>query len=172
MIREVLTYPNRKLKEVSKKVELFDKHLHDLLDDMFDTMVARNGVGLAAIQIGVPRRVLIILVPDEEGNYPKENLLEVINPEVLEVGGSVKSNEGCLSVPEYYDDVDRFETVKLSYQDRHGNAQTIENSEFLAVALQHEMDHLDGRLFIDRLSLLKRKKFEKEFKKHQKAKKL
>lgn len=172
MIREVLTYPDRKLKEVSKAVEVFDKHLHDMLDDMLDTMMARNGVGLAAIQIGVPKRILIVLLPDEEGNYQKENLLEIINPEILESSGSVKSNEGCLSVPEYYDDVDRFESIKLTYQDRHGNRQTIENSEFLAVAVQHEMDHLNGCLFIDRLSLLKRKKFEKEFKKLQKAKKL
>jgi len=172
VVRTVLSYPDKKLKQVSKDVSEFDAKLHNLLDDMYDTMISRNGVGLAAIQVGVPLRALIILLPDEEGVQDKKNLIEVINPCIIEKEGSVKSNEGCLSVPEYYDDVERFERVKVLFKDRTGKEQEIDTNEFLAVALQHEIDHLEGRLFIEKLSLLKRKKFEKEYKKQQKAKRL
>lgn len=172
MYRDVLSYPDSKLKQVSKDISEFDHALHVLLDDMLETMTIRNGVGLAAIQIGVPLRALIILLPDEIGEQKRENLLEIINPVILECEGSVKSNEGCLSVPEYYDDVERFERVKISYQDRFGNPCELDARDFLAVAVQHEMDHLQGRLFIEKLSLLKRKKFEKEYKKLRKANRL
>jgi len=172
VVRTILSYPDKKLKQVSKDVSKFDAKLHNLLDDMYDTMISRNGVGLAAIQVGVPLRALIILLPDEEGVQDKKNLIEVINPCIVEKEGSVKSNEGCLSVPEYYDDVERFERVKVLFKDRTGKEQEIDTNEFLAVALQHEIDHLEGRLFIEKLSLLKRKKFEKEYKKQQKAKRL
>ena len=167
MVREVVIYPNKILKQKSKEVTQFDSELHTLLDDMYDTMIAKKGVGLAAIQIAVPKRVLIINVPIEEqdGAQPKENTLEVINPQFLEKEGKTKYQEGCLSVPGYYEDVERFKYVKLKYQDRYGNEHIIEDDDFLSIALQHEYDHLEGKLFIEKLSILKRKKFEKEWKK-------
>ena len=174
MIRDVVVYPDKRLKEVSKPVEKFDEELHRLLDDMYDTMVAKNGVGLAAIQVGVPLRVLIINKPldvesdDPRVQQPKENTLEVINPIILEAEGSTKYQEGCLSVPGYYEDVNRYKRVKVEYQDRFGEKFIIEDDDFLAIALQHEMDHLDGKLFIEKLSIIKRKKFEKEWKKRKK----
>ena len=173
MVREVIVYPNKILKQKSKEVTEFNEELHTLLDDMYDTMVAKNGVGLAAIQIAVPKRVLIINVPIEEqdGAQPKENTLEVINPVFLEMEGKTKYQEGCLSVPGFYEDVERFKYVKLKYQDRFGKEHIIEDNDFLAIALQHEFDHLEGRLFIEKLSILKRKKFEKEWKKRQNKKK-
>ena len=176
MIRDIVVYPDKRLKEVSKSVENFDKDLHTLLDDMYDTMVAKNGVGLAAIQIGVPLRVLIINRPldiesdDPRVQQPKENTLEVINPVILEAEGSTKFQEGCLSVPGYYEDVNRFKKIKIEYQNRDGEKIIIEDDDFLAIALQHEMDHVDGKLFIEKLSIIKRKKFEKEWKKRLKKK--
>ena len=176
MVRQVITYPDTRLKIISKEVERFDSTLHELLDDMYETMIAHNGVGLAAIQIAVPLRVLIINNPikDEEGNLiqPKENTLEVINPVIVESEGKIKFEEGCLSVPGFYEAVDRFKRVRVEYFDREGNKQAIEDDGFLAIALQHEMDHLDGKLFIEKLSYTKRKKFEKEYKKLQKQREL
>ena len=173
MVREVVIYPDKRLKTVSKEVECFDAELHELLDDMYDTMIARNGVGLAAIQIGVDKRALIINVPledkDPEHAQPKENTLEMINPVIIEADGKEKFQEGCLSVPGFYEDVERHKHVIVEYYDRHGKKQTIEDDDFLAIAMQHEIDHLDGKVFVERLSYMKRKKFEKEWKKRQKA---
>ncbi|WP_457607326.1 peptide deformylase [Nitratifractor sp.] len=171
MIREIVIYPDKRLKEISKPVECFDEELHTLLDDMYDTMINRNGVGLAAIQIGVPLRALIINVPvetdseDPREQQPKENTLEVINPVILDAEGKARYQEGCLSVPGYFEEVDRFKKVRIEYQDRHGEKYILEDDDFLAIAIQHEMDHLDGKVFIEKLSILKRKKFEKEWKK-------
>ena len=172
MVREVIIYPNKILKQRSQEVTEFNQELHQLLDDMYDTMVAKNGVGLAAIQIAVAKRVLIINIPQEEqeGAQPKENTLEVINPVFIEKSGKTKYQEGCLSVPGFYEDVERFKYVKLKYQDRFGKEHIIEDNDFLAIALQHEFDHLEGHLFIEKLSILKRKKFEKEWKKRQNRK--
>jgi peptide deformylase len=168
MIREIVVYPDKRLRLVSKEVTHFDGSLHTLLDDMYDTMVSRNGVGLAAIQLGVDLRVLIINVPlkdREKGeDQPKENTLEIINPVFLEEDGCSRYEEGCLSVPGYYEYVDRYKTVKIEYQDRNGIKHTIEDDDFLSIAIQHEIDHLNGRVFIEKLSILKRKKFEKEWK--------
>jgi len=177
MIREIVVYPDKRLKLISKEVELFDTSLHNLLDDMYETMCAKNGVGLAAIQVGVTQRVLIINVPleNEDGeensknDQPKENTLEMINPVIIEKDGLEKFQEGCLSIPGVYEDVERAKHVKVEYFDRDGQKQTIEDDGFLAVAMQHEIDHLDGKVFIEKLSFLKRKKFEKEWAKRQKA---
>ncbi len=173
MVREIIVYPNKILKQRSSKVEEFNKELHQLLDDMYDTMIAKKGVGLAAIQIAVPKRVFIVNIPIEEqdGAQPKENTLEVINPEFLEMKGSTKYQEGCLSVPGYYEDVNRYKYIKLKYQDRFGNEHILEDDGFLAIALQHEYEHLEGKLFIEKLSIIKRKKFEKEWKKKNNTKK-
>jgi len=171
MIREIITYPDKRLFLRSNEVETFDEELHSLLDDMYETMIAKNGIGLAAIQVAVPLRALIINLPDEEGKQHKEDLLELINPVIVEKKGSQVYTEGCLSVPEYYDDVERAEWVRVEYQDRNGNKKILEADGLLAVAVQHEMDHLDGHLFIEKLPYLKRKKFEKEWKKRKKAQK-
>jgi len=173
MVREIIIYPDKRLKSISKEVEVFDESLHALLDDMYETMVARNGVGLAAVQIAVPLRVLIINVPieseEEDNDQPRENTLEMINPVIVDKSGSILYQEGCLSVPGVYEDIERFAYAKVNYFDRHGNAQTIENDAFLAIAIQHEIDHLEGKVFVEKLSYIKRKKFEKEWKKRQKA---
>jgi len=176
MIRDIVVYPDKRLKMISEPVEQFDEELHTLLDDMYETMIAKNGVGLAAIQVGVPLRVLIINTPvetdseDPRVQQPKENTLEVINPVILEAEGKTRYQEGCLSVPGYFEEVDRYKEVRIEYQDRHGERHIIEDDEFLAIALQHEIDHLDGKVFVEKLSILKRKKFEKEWKKRLKSK--
>ncbi|SFV90540.1 Peptide deformylase [hydrothermal vent metagenome] len=174
MIREIVVYPDKRLKLVSKPVETFDKELHTLLDDMYDTMRAKNGVGLAAIQVGIDLRVLIINIPLEnipegEDEQPRENTLEMINPVIIEKDGSTKFQEGCLSVPGIYEEVERAKHVKVEYFDRDGEKHIIEDDDFLAIAMQHEMDHLEGKVFIEKLSYMKRKKFEKEWKKRQKT---
>ncbi len=180
MVREIVVYPDKRLKRISKEVASFDGALHDLLDDMYDTMRSKNGVGLAAIQVGIDIRALIINIPldDKEGDsyseehsqndQPKENTLEMINPVIVEKDGTEKFQEGCLSIPGVYEDVERAKHVKVEYFDRHGEKQMIEDDGFLAIAMQHEIDHLDGKVFIEKLSFLKRKKFEKEWAKRQK----
>ncbi|HIQ27142.1 MAG TPA: peptide deformylase [Sulfurovum sp.] len=172
MVREIVVYPDKRLKLISKEVKSFDGALHDLLDDMYDTMRAKNGVGLAAIQVGVDLRALIINIPlegeDGEHDQPKENTLEMINPVITEQDGSEKFQEGCLSVPGVYEDIERAKHVKVVYFDRDGNKHSLENDAFLAIAIQHEIDHLDGKVFIEKLSYMKRKKFEKEWKKRTK----
>jgi peptide deformylase len=168
---EIVTYPNKILKTISKPVERFDSELHKLLDDMYDVMIKNNGVGLAAIQVAVPIRALLIDIGDKEGNQSKDTLIEVINPEFLEWNGSIKDTEGCLSVPDYFDEVERYENVKVKFFDRFGKEHIMDANGLLSVAFQHETDHLDGHLFIERLDYIKRKKFEKEWKKRLKRKK-
>ena len=170
MIKEIITYPNKLLKQKSKDIEVFDETIFDLLDDMYDTMITKNGIGLAAIQIATPLNALIINLPDKDDNQDKENLIEIINPKILEKDGSTLYTEGCLSVPEYYEDVQRAEHIKVEYQDRFGNKITCAYDGLMAIAFQHECDHLNGELFIEKLSFLKRKKFEKEWKKRIKGK--
>lgn len=167
----IVEYPDKKLREKSLKVEQFDESLHKLLDAMYPLMVNTNGIGLAAIQVAVAKQVLILNIPDEDGEQPKENLIEMINPIIVHKEGETVYQEGCLSVPSFYEDIIRYEYVTVNYQDRYGNTQSIEAGELLSIAIQHEMDHLKGLLFIDRLSYSRRKKFEKEFKKVQKEKK-
>lgn len=168
MVRDIVIYPDKRLKLISKEVTAFDSELHTLLDDMYDTMISKNGVGLAAIQVGVDQRALIINLPqsdEEDAIQKREDTLEIINPIFVKKEGFCKHQEGCLSIPGVYEDVERAEHVILEYQDRHGNKHTIDNDTFLAIAIQHEIDHLDGKVFIEKLSILKRKKFEKEWKK-------
>ena len=167
----VLVYPDKRLKTLSEPVDLFDAELHTLLDNMYDTMIESNGIGLAAIQIGVAQRILLLCIPDDEGEQRDEDLLEVINPVLSNETGTTVYQEGCLSVPNFYEDVERYERVTLSYQDRYGESHTLEAEGLLSVAIQHELDHLDGKLFIEKLSYIRRKKFDKEFKKIQKTKK-
>ena len=171
MIREVITYPNKLLRLKSKDVEQFDAELHTLLDDMYETMMAETGVGLAAIQVAIPLNVLIINLPNEEDIQDKNDLIEAINPIITHKDGTQVFTEGCLSVPGFSEDVTRAKHIIVEYFDRNGQKQIMECEDFLAVAWQHEMEHLAGHLFIEHLSIIKRKKFEKEWKKKLKDKK-
>ncbi|NOX15208.1 MAG: peptide deformylase [Epsilonproteobacteria bacterium] len=169
MIYNILVYPDKKLREVSKNVKKFDDKLHILLNDMYETMIAKEGIGLAAIQIGITKNILLINLADDDGMQKKEDMLEVINPKITHLDGSEIYQEGCLSVPGFYEDVKRAKNITVEYFDRFGN-KTVQDLEGLpAIAMQHEMDHLKGHLFIEKLSYLKRKKFEKEWKKKLKS---
>jgi len=170
MIREVITYPNKLLREKSKDVVKFDEELHTLLDDMYDTMIAENGVGLAAIQVAIPLNILIINIPNEEDLQDKENLIEAINPVITQKDGTQVFVEGCLSVPGFNEEIKRAQHIVVEYFDRNGEKKSMEAEDFLAVAWQHEMEHLAGHLFIENLSIIKRKKFEKEWKRKLKEK--
>lgn len=167
----ILTYPDPRLKQVSKNVEKFDDNLHNLLDSMNEIMISSNGIGLAAIQVNHPLNVLIVNIPNEDSQQLPENLLEIINPIFLEKNGDTTYQEGCLSVPGFYEDIHRYETITLQYQDRYANEHTLEAEGLLSIAIQHEVDHLLGKLFIEKLPYMKRKKFEKEYKRRLKEKK-
>ncbi len=176
MIRNIVIYPNPVLRKKSQDVVKFDNELHTLLDDMNDTMMEFGGVGLAAIQIGKLLNVLIINLPVEDSQDPekdiqlKENLIEAINPIITHKDGEQTFNEGCLSIPGVNEDITRAMHVVVEYFDRNGKKQTMEAEDFLAVAWQHEVEHLSGHVFIENLSFLKRKKFEKEWKRKLKGK--
>jgi len=177
MLRDIITYPNPILRKKSQNVEEFDEKLHKLLDDMNETMLHYGGVGLAAIQVAIPLNVLIINLPIEdelsEDNDKQldENLIEAINPVIINLEGSYKYKEGCLSIPDFSEEVQRCKNIEVEYFDRFGKKHLSKFTEFMAVALQHEIDHLNGVLFIDKLSYFRRKKFEKEYKKMQKDRK-
>jgi len=167
----IVEYPDKRLRLKSKEVKSFDAKLHKLLDAMYPIMINTNGIGLAAIQVNQPIKALILNIPDEDGEQPKENLLEIINPVVTNQSGETVYQEGCLSVPKFYEDITRHETLTLNYQDRDGNTKSLDADGLLAIAIQHEMDHLEGILFIDKLSYARRKKFEKEYKRMLKERK-
>ncbi|MCX2683552.1 peptide deformylase [Campylobacter sp. MIT 21-1685] len=169
MIRKIITYPNKRLFLQSQAVSQFDAKLHTLLDDMYETMIAGNGVGLAAIQVDIPLRVFIINILDENEEQKKEDLLEIINPQITFLDEEkIECTEGCLSIPDFFEKVQRYNNIMLQYQDRFGTHQKLTAKGFLAVAIQHENDHLDGHLFLEKLSFFKRQKFDKEFKKQHK----
>jgi peptide deformylase len=167
----IVEYPDKKLRETSKEVEKFDEKLHKLLDAMYDVMMSSNGIGLAAIQVAYAKRVLIINIPDDDSEQSKENLIEMINPIIVKKDGEIVYQEGCLSVPSFYEDISRYDNITVNFQDRDANTKTLDACGLLSVAIQHEMDHLNGVLFIDKLSYSRRKKFEKEYKRMQKEKK-
>lgn len=168
---KIVEYPDKRLREKSVKVEKFDKELHELLDAMYPVMMHTNGIGLAAIQVGIAKEVLILNIPDEDGEQSKENLIEMINPILTNKKGETTYQEGCLSVPTFYEDINRYEFLTVNYQDRDGNTHMLEADGLLSIAIQHEYDHLQGILFIDKLSSSRRRKFEKEYKKMLKDKK-
>jgi len=148
-------------------VERIDDDLRKLMDSMLETMYAAPGIGLAAIQVNVPRRVVTIDVAQREDESAPPAPLFLVNPEILWSSDEVAAaEEGCLSIPEYYAEVERPAAVRIAYLDRDGKRQELEATGVLAICLQHEIDHLDGKLFIDHLSKLKRdmviKKFAKQ----------
>ncbi|WP_104628496.1 peptide deformylase [Helicobacter bizzozeronii] len=165
MVLEILHYPDKRLRTISQEVVSFDTDLHTLLDAMLESMLESKGIGLAAIQVGVPKRILIINLPREDEQQYPQDCLEIINPVITHKEGTILWKEGCLSVPDFYEEIERSAKITLSYQDRTGTPKMLQAEGLLSVAVQHEMDHLNGILFVDKLSMLKRKKFEKEFKK-------
>jgi len=166
-IREILVVPNPLLKQASAPVQAVDDELRALMDDMLETMYAAPGIGLAAIQIGEPKRVIVMdLARQDEPKQPRY----FVNPEILWRSEETQPyEEGCLSVPEYYDEVERPARVKLRYLNYQGEQVEEEAEGLFAVCIQHEMDHLDGVLFIDHLSRLKREQAVKKVKKQAKA---
>jgi peptide deformylase len=166
-IREILTVPDPLLKAVSTPVEAVDDDLRALMDDMLETMYDAPGIGLAAVQIGVPRRVIVMDISrSEDAREPRY----FVNPEITwRSEETLPYEEGCLSVPEIYDEVERPARVKLRYLNYQGEAIEEEAEGVFAVCIQHEMDHLDGVLFIDHLSRLKRERAVQKVKKAGKA---
>jgi len=155
----IIETPDPILRQISTPVEEVTDELRTLIDDMFQTMYAAPGIGLAAIQVGVPKRLLVIDLqePEEEGGEPVREPLVFINPEIVEESDTLQVySEGCLSVPDMYAEVERPDRIRARWLDRDGRQQEQELDGLLAICLQHEMDHLEGILFIDHLSRLKR----------------
>jgi len=166
-IREILTAPDPRLKQVSDPIEKVDDEIRALMDDMLETMYAAPGIGLAAIQIGVPKRVIVIDLA-HEGEEPRP--MYFANPEIIEkADDTAPYEEGCLSVPDLYEEVERPATCRVRFLDNQNEPREMDCEGLLATCIQHEMDHLEGVLFIDHLSRLKRQMM---LKKLQKAKKL
>ncbi len=153
-ILELVKAPDPRLKLVSQPVPEVDRALKRFMDDMFDTMKDASGIGLAAIQVGVPKRVAVI---DLDPSGPDSKPIYLVNPKILaESEEKILHNEGCLSVPDFWEDVSRASRLTVEYTDEKGRQQTLEADGLLAIALQHEIDHINGLLFIDHLSKLKR----------------
>jgi peptide deformylase len=165
-IREIKKYPEKILKQKASPVKLIDREIQSLIDDMIETMYAAPGVGLAAPQVGVSKRLAVIDISTKGTPMP---LLVLINPEVVNKEGAIEFEEGCLSFPDYTAKIERAEKVVVRATDREGKGIEIESEGLLAVALQHEIDHLDGILLIDRISPIKREFFKKRFQKVHKS---
>ncbi|HLU61223.1 MAG TPA: peptide deformylase [Gammaproteobacteria bacterium] len=159
---DILHYPDPRLRRVAKPVNEVTDEIRTLIDDMFETMYAAPGIGLAATQVNVTSRVVVIDVSDD-----RSEPIALVNPEILEKEGVEVMQEGCLSVPDVYENVQRAERVKVRYLDRDGNTVEREADGLLAVCIQHEIDHLDGKLFVDYLSDLKRTRIRKKLEKQQ-----
>ncbi|MFZ0134974.1 MAG: peptide deformylase [Desulfobacterales bacterium] len=160
---EILTYPNKFLLQPTRSVENIDEMIQKLIADMADTMYEAPGVGLAAIQVGSDKQVLVYDDKPEENDH---RYGVIINPRVVESEGQIISeNEGCLSVPDFRSDVKRAARILVEGVDREGKPQRVEAEGFLAIVLQHEIDHLNGTLFIDRISALKRELYKRRINK-------
>lgn len=153
----LLTYPDERLRSVAEKVTTFNEDTQNLVMDMIATMTTNNGIGLAAPQVGISKRIITVAVG--------ENPLALINPVIVGSSGRISSKEGCLSVPGYYENVDRFKQITVSYQTVQGDWKESIAKDLLAVVVQHEIDHLDGKLFVDYLSPLKQNRAREKSKK-------
>lgn len=162
-IRTILEFPDQRLRTRARPVTKFDAELGKLIDDMFETMYAAPGIGLAASQVDVHQRVLVIDISDNR-DQPRA----FINPEILAREGEAETEEGCLSVPGIFDGVVRASKVRVRWQDRTGAVSEEAFEGMMAVCIQHEMDHLDGKLFVDYLSDLKRQRIRKKLEKERK----
>lgn len=161
-ILNILHYPDERLHTVASPVEHFDQDLQKLIDDMAETMYAAPGIGLAATQVNVHRRLLVIDISED-----KNSLQVFINPEIVAQEGTTTYEEGCLSVPGIYERVERFERITVAALDRNGKPFRVEADGLMAICLQHEMDHLAGRVFVEKLSRLKQTRILSKLKKNQ-----
>ncbi|MGB5834322.1 MAG: peptide deformylase [Thiohalocapsa sp.] len=159
---EILTFPDPRLRRRAAPVSEVDDSAQRLVDDMLETMYDAPGIGLAAIQVNVPKRVIVIDI-SEDKNQP----LCLINPEILTRSGEEQMDEGCLSVPGFFEAVTRADSISVRALDREGRAFDLETGGLLAVCIQHEIDHLEGRLFVDHISSLKRQRIRKKLEKEQ-----
>ena len=161
-VLEIMTYPNATLTRRSEEVEKVDGKIKKLISDMVDTMYANEGVGLAAPQVGVSKRVIVV---DARPFDPSTSLICMVNPEVVSEGGEVLHEEGCLSVPECVEGIKRREWIKIRGLDERGRDIEVEGKGMLAIVLQHEIDHLNGRVVLDRMSRIKRDLYKKRLQK-------
>jgi peptide deformylase len=157
MLLPILCYPDKKLRTVAKPVEVVEDFIKTQVSNMFETMYDAPGIGLAATQVDFHQRVIVIDISDEQ-NQP----LCLINPEIIEKSGEIEWEEGCLSVPNYYESVKRANDIKVHALDQNGEEFEMEASEILAVCIQHEIDHLNGILFVDYISKLKQKRLKEK----------
>jgi len=156
----ILEFPDERLRKKASEVKVVDGNVKKLVDDMLETMYLAKGIGLAATQVNVHQRIVVIDI--SEG---KDNPLCLINPEIVEKYGNEESEEGCLSVPGFFEKVKRAESIKVKALDKEGQPFEIEANELLAVCVQHELDHLEGKLFVDYISSLKRQRIKKKLEK-------
>ena len=157
---KILEFPDPRLRTKASPVDVIDEELHKLIGDMFETMYDAPGIGLAATQVDVHKRLLVADVsPDRSDPHV------LINPEIIEKDGVTATDEGCLSVPGYYEEVQRAEHIRVRFLDRNGETREMEAEGLLAVCIQHEMDHLEGKLFVDYLSETKRQRIRKKLEK-------
>jgi len=157
MILNILKYPDKRLRTIAKPVVSVDETIKQQVKDMLETMYEAPGIGLAATQVNFHKRIIVIDISDQ-CNQP----ICLINPEIIEKSGEIEWEEGCLSVPDYYENVIRANDVKVQALNQHGETFELEASEMLSVCIQHEIDHLDGILFVDHLSRLKQKRLKKK----------
>lgn len=162
-VLKIRTYPDPVLHQKAEPVEDIDKSIKKLAKDMADTMYAAPGIGLAANQVGVLKRIIVLDLQDRDG---QRGLITLINPEIIQASGSIKHEEGCLSVPGFYAKVNRFGHVIVKGKNLDGETVELDATGLLAVVLQHEIDHLDGLLFVDRLGPVGRELFKRKWKKH------
>ncbi|PCJ86245.1 MAG: peptide deformylase [Thiotrichaceae bacterium] len=161
-ILDILYFPDKRLRTVAKPVKEVDNVIKKLVDDMFETMYQAPGIGLAATQINVHQQIIVIDVSEN-----KDQPLCLINPEIMKEEGIESCDEGCLSVPDIYEKVERAEKVTIKAMDQNGDEYTLQADELLSVCIQHEIDHLKGKLFVDYLSPLKRQRIKKRLLKQQ-----
>lgn len=164
-ILDILHYPDTRLRTHASPVKKIDDKIRSIIDDMFETMYEAPGIGLAATQVNIHQQIIVIDISKEK-NEP----LCLINAKIIEKEGQEVSEEGCLSVPEYFADIKRAEKIKVHALDRDGEKIEIETGDFLAICIQHELDHLNGKLFVDYLSPMKQQRVKKKMKKIFRAK--
>ncbi|MAD91767.1 MAG: peptide deformylase [Gammaproteobacteria bacterium] len=156
----ILTFPDPRLRIKAKPIESVDDNVRALIDDMFETMYEAPGIGLAATQVDVHKRLLVTDVSSD-----KDEPLVLINPEIREKDGLTVTGEGCLSIPGFYEEIERAESIKVCFLDRYGVQAELDADGLLAVCIQHEIDHLNGKLFVDYLSEIKRLRIRKKLEK-------
>lgn len=161
-ILEILEYPSPELKKVSQPVDEIDKEIKNLISDMFETMYNAPGIGLAAPQVGILKRVIIVDIEYKQG---EGNPIALINPEIIKSSGETTFEEGCLSVPDFTADVERYEEITVAGLNENGEEVELQCDGLLAIALQHEIDHLNGILFVDRIGNVKKDIFRRKFRK-------